>query len=63
VGPGSIAGLNGPDLREFQPGVMPGNGEGEVMFATGGRIVLPGVSIEGLPNDCSNTFGSRLNGL
>lgn len=44
-----MAGLKGPARNEFQPGVMPGSGDGEVMLATGGRTVLPGVSVDGLP--------------
>ena len=58
-----MAGLNGPARRDCHPGVIPGSGAGDVMLATGGRIVRPGVSDDGLPNDCSNTFGSSEKGL
>lgn len=58
-----MAGLRGPDRNDCQPGVIPGRGDGEVMLATGGRTVRPGVSTDGLPNDCSKTFGSKLKGL
>jgi len=45
-----MAGLSGPARSDCQPGVMPGNGEGDVMLATGGKMVFPGVSTElGLP--------------
>ena len=52
-----MAGLKGPDLSEFQPGVSPGiRDEGEVRDATGGS--LPVDSVDGLPNCASKGFGS-----
>lgn len=64
AGPVSIAGLSGPDLKELpscQPGVPSGPmGAGEVRLATEGRPGnLPGVSVEGLPKDCSKGLGSN----
>jgi hypothetical protein len=54
-----MAGLNGPDRNEFQPGVSFGiNEEGDVNDATGGSPSLPGVSVDGLPNCSSNGLGS-----
>lgn len=65
IGPPSIAGLNGPDLKEFvQPyppadGAPLTSGAGEVSAATGGsKDLLLGVSVAGLPNDCSKGLGS-----
>lgn len=63
--PESIAGLSGPD-RKDPPGQLNGvvplpgtKADGDVMAATGGSFVPPGVS-GGAPNDCSNGLGSRL---
>lgn len=62
VGPGSIAGLSGPDRNELtQPGVPPTpKGAGDVRLATDGSPVnLPGVSaVVGAPKDCSKGLGS-----
>jgi hypothetical protein len=60
-----MAGLKGPARNDCQPGVMPGKGDGDVMFATGGKMGRPpGVSTEPLPpKDCSKTLGSSENGL
>lgn len=68
MGPGSIAGLRGPERSELDqlypllvlaPGIA-----GEVSSATDGRSDLPGVSLVGSPlNDCSNGLGSREKGL
>ena len=65
IGPPSIAGLNGPDLSELDQLYPPADGApltsgaGEVRAATGGsKDLLPGVSVAGLPNDCSKGFGS-----
>lgn len=62
VGPVSIAGLKGPARRDCQPGVIPGSGDGDVMLATGGRTVFPGVSAgpEEPPKEASNGLGSTL---
>jgi hypothetical protein len=46
--------------------VMPGSGDGDVMFATGGRMGRPpGVCSvpDSLPKDCSKTLGSSEKGL
>jgi hypothetical protein len=54
-----MAGLKGPARNdELQPGVSPGKGVGDVMFATGGNTVRPGVSTEGFEKDASKTLGS-----
>jgi hypothetical protein len=59
-----MAGLSGPARSDDdQLGVSPGKGVGEVMLATGGSIVRPGVSTEGFPKDCSKTLGSSENWL
>jgi hypothetical protein len=58
-----MAGLRGPVRNDDQPGVIPGKGDGDVIFATGGRMVLPGVSTDGFVKDCSKTFGSSEKGL
>lgn len=61
-----MAGLNGPDLNEFDQLyplaelLPPGRRDaGEVSAATDGNKDFPGVSDDGLPNDCSNGLGSR----
>lgn len=60
-----MAGLSGPDRSEFDQPYTPADaappsiGAGDVSDATGGRIdLVPGVSVDGFPNDCSNGFGS-----
>lgn len=60
-----MAGLNGPALNEL-PQLYPlvdapsPRGAGDVRAATGGsKDLLPGASVDGLPNDCSNGLGSR----
>lgn len=58
-----MAGLSGPVRSDCQPGVMPGSGDGDVILATGGSTVRPGVSPTVGANDCSNTFGSSAKGL
>jgi hypothetical protein len=65
VGPVSIAGLSGPERREFgqlKPplDVPPGRRDaGDVRAATGGNSDFPGVSTDGLPKDCSKGLGSK----
>lgn len=62
-----MAGLNGPDLNEFDQLYPPADvapprrgADGDVRAATGGnKDLFPGVSEDGLPKDCSNGFGSR----
>ena len=59
-----MAGLSGPDLSELPPRCQPGVpsapiGAGDVKLATEGSPGKPrGVSVEGLPKDCSKGFGS-----
>lgn len=61
-----MAGLNGPDRSEFDQlyppadAAPPKSGAGDVRDATGGsNDLLPGVSVDGFPKDCSKGFGSR----
>ena len=57
-----MAGLRGPARSEFDqlnpPDELAPGSAGEVSEATGGRRDFPGVSVAGLPKDCSNGLGS-----
>lgn len=57
-----MAGLNGPERSEpcqlYPPVELVPGMAGEVRDATGGKSVLPGVSVDGAPNDCSKGLNS-----